>query len=81
MAGIVGGNALHVVTINSAQATTVLEGAIVTGGLANGTAESGCAYACGGGLYVTGGAPQLRSLSLVSNYATDRGGGLYTAQE
>ena len=80
LGGIAGGNALHVVTINSSQSSTVLEGAIVTGGQANGTAESGCTYACGGGLYVIGGAPQLRSLSLVSNFATDRGGGLYAAQ-
>ena len=80
LGGIAGGNALHVVSINSTQASTVLEGAIVTGGLANGAAEAGCAYACGGGLYVTGGAPQLRSLSLVANYAEGRGGGLYAAQ-
>ncbi|MFN8469272.1 MAG: LamG-like jellyroll fold domain-containing protein [Caldilineaceae bacterium] len=80
LAGIAGGNALHVVSINSAQASTVLEGVIVTGGMANGAAESGCAYACGGGLYVTAGAPQLRNISLVSNYAGDRGGGLYAAQ-
>ena len=80
LAGIAGGNALHVVSINNAQASTVLEGVIVTGGLANGTAESGCAYTCGGGLYITGGAPQLRSLSLVSNFAGDRGGGLYATE-
>ncbi len=80
LGGIAGGNALHVVTINGAQAATVLEGAIVTGGQANGDAQAGCAYACGGGVYVTGGAPQLRSLSLVTNYAGDRGGGLYAAQ-
>ena len=80
LAGIAGGNALHVVTIDSTQATTVLEGAIVTGGQASGTAQSGCAYACGGGLYVTGGAPQLRNLRLIANYASDRGGGLYAGQ-
>ncbi len=72
LVGIAGGNALHVVTINSTQAT-VLEGAIVTGGQANGAAQSGCAYACGGGIYVTGGAPQLRDLRLIANYASDRG--------
>ena len=79
LVGIAGGNALHVVTINSTQAT-VLEGAIVTGGQANGAAQSGCAYACGGGIYVTGGAPQLRDLRLIANYASDRGGGLYAGQ-
>ena len=80
LGGIAGGNALHVITLNGAQAATVLEGAIVTGGQANGAPESGCTAACGGGIYVSGGAPQLRSLSLVSNYATARGGGLYAAQ-
>ena len=80
LGGIAGGNATHVITLNGAQAATVLEGAIVTGGQANGAAESGCTAACGGGIYVSGGAPQLRSLSLVSNYATARGGGLYAAQ-
>ena len=58
----------------------MLEGAIVTGGQANGAAQSGCAYACGGGIYVTGGAPQLRDLRLIANYAGDRGGGLYAGQ-
>jgi hypothetical protein len=80
LTGIAGGNSLHVVTINSTRATTVLEKAVVTGGQADGAAQSGCVYTCGGGIYVTGGAPQLRSLRLVANYAGEQGGGLYANQ-
>jgi hypothetical protein len=48
----------------------------VTGGQANGPGGN-CANACGGGIYVTGGVPQLRHLALISNHATSGGGGLY----
>ncbi len=79
-AAAMGGNALHVITVQSTLTSTVLEGAIVTGGQANGAAQAGCAYACGGGIYILGGAPQLRNLQLLGNHATDRGGGLYAGQ-
>jgi hypothetical protein len=80
LGAITGGNALHVVTVAGRQAATVLERAVVTGGYANGTAAGGCAVACGGGLYLTGGVLQLRNLHASANYATDRGGGVYALQ-
>jgi hypothetical protein len=86
-AGLVGGNALHVVTISSTLTSTVLEELIVTAGQASGADQTGgeaepapCGNGCGGGLYVAGGAPRLNGLRVVGNQAAALGGGIYAEQ-
>lgn len=74
--GIVGGNALHVVSISGVLTTTVLDGVVVNAGSADG-APSGCPAACGGGITIAGGAPLLHNLHLIANRAADLGGGIY----
>ncbi|GAB5519161.1 MAG: hypothetical protein RhofKO_14120 [Rhodothermales bacterium] len=66
-------NAYHVVTASSASANTILDGFTIVGGNASG----GGSAARGGGLYVSGGAPVLRALTVADNAASSQGGGLY----
>ena len=66
-------NSFHVVTAVDAGSSTVLDGFVITGGNANGLSPD---YD-GGGMYLDGGAPILRHLMFVSNYASRSGGGLF----
>ncbi|MEP0546336.1 MAG: endonuclease [Rhodothermales bacterium] len=69
--GEAAGNAYHVVTATEADSTTVLDGFTITMG---NTLDA--EFARGGGLYVTGGAPVLRHLTIAQNVAAG-GGGMY----
>jgi predicted outer membrane repeat protein len=82
-AALVGGNALHVVSISSTLTSTMLERLAITGGQAdgaNGASGSTCGDACGGGLHITDGAPRLSGLLLIGNQAAARGGAIYAEQ-
>lgn len=105
-AALIGGNALHVVSISSTLTSTLLERLVITGGQADGgAAESAadlaaspanidsiasidsidnagapCRDTCGGGLHITGGAPQLSGLLLAGNQASGWGGAIYAEQ-
>ena len=79
-AGLVGGNALHVVSISSTLTSTVLEDLTISGGQADGAPAGTCGDACGGGLTVVGGAPQFNRLRLIGNRAAAWGGALYADQ-
>jgi hypothetical protein len=91
-AAVVGGNALHVVRISSTLTPTVLERLAVTGGQADGGASGAltapavpdagapCGDTCGGGLHITGGAPQLGGLLLIGNQAAAWGGAIYAEE-
>ncbi len=67
-------NVYHVVSANLAGGGTVLDGFIITGGNADGSAADGR----GGGLYLAAGSPTLRNLAFIGNAAMD-GGGMYLA--
>jgi hypothetical protein len=71
---IVGDNAYQVVTSSGNNGTAVLDGFIITAGLANQLPG-----VQGGGLYIFQSSPTLRNLRLIGNYASTYGGGLFIA--
>lgn len=79
-AGLVGSNAFHVVRVNSALTTTVLERVTISAGQANGVPGALCGDACGGGLTAAGGAILLKDLQFIGNTAGGRGGAIYAEQ-
>jgi len=62
------------VTGNEMTKATVLDGFTITGGYADGATDDA---KNGGGIKITGGSPTLRNLIFRSNFARNRGGGLY----
>ncbi len=77
---VVGGNAFHVVSISSTLTSTVLERVAISGGQADAAPGPTCGFACGGGLYLQGGAPQISGVRLVGNSAGVWGGAIYSEQ-
>ena len=73
-ADIVGTNSYNVTIASNTNATAVLDGFIITAGLANGGTNP---VSRGGGMYISSGSPALTSLRFRGNQASD-GGGLYT---
>ena len=73
-ADIVGTNSYNVTSASNTNATAVLDGFIITAGLANGGTNP---VSRGGGMYISSGSPALSSLLFRGNQASD-GGGLYT---
>lgn len=73
-------NSYNVLRLKSAGPTTVIDGFIITGGFANGTAEEGHFSRSGGGLFNDGSKkpsnPQLVSCAFLDNFAKD-GGAIY----
>ncbi len=67
-------NCYHVVIGSSTDATTVLDGFIITKGNANG---SNAAQRQGGGMYNYGGSPTISNCTFSSNKTTGDGGGMY----
>lgn len=67
-----GENCYHVVTAIGVPSTTLLDGFTVSGGNAGGSGSS----ACGGGIFISAGKPQLRHCIFSGNYART-GGGIY----
>ncbi|MBN1178919.1 MAG: PKD domain-containing protein [Anaerolineae bacterium] len=74
-AGIVGSNAYHVVTGNAVGETAVLDGFVVTGGLADGPLNDDRER--GGGMVVLFGSPTVRNTTFQGNFALNWGGGLF----
>lgn len=75
---IVGSNSYHVVTGSGANNTAVLDGFIITAGLADSESDEMCPGGCGGGLYIRGGSPRLSNLVFSGSHAVENGGGLYS---
>ena len=72
---IVGDNSYHVVTAGeSIYQSAVLDGFIITAGLANSSSPDNK----GGGIYNLGGDPTLSNLILSGNQAVSSGGGMYS---
>jgi hypothetical protein len=74
-ANIVGDNSYHVVDGSGTGSSAVLDGFAVTSGHAS---ESG-ADGRGAGMYIDGGSPTLRNLTLSGNLAGGNGGGIYSS--
>ncbi len=72
-------NVYHVVSADTVDPTGVLDGFTITDGNADDNTAACPSDGCGGGLYITGGAPSLTNLILADNAAIDHGGGLYLA--
>jgi predicted outer membrane repeat protein len=66
-------NCCHVVTGSETDATAVLDGFTITGGVANGALSD----ASGGGIYIRSGSPTLRRCTFRDNAATACGGAIY----
>jgi predicted outer membrane repeat protein len=73
---IVGDNSFHVVTGSDTDTTAILDGFVITAGLANGGFVNPCGPSCGGGIYLDGGSPTLANILFIGNQAF-RGGGLH----
>lgn len=71
-------NAYHVVLASSVNSSAVLDGFTITGGKADGAYADPCGLACGGGMFVDGGSPTLRNLTIAGNGASYYGAGLAT---
>ena len=69
---IVGDNSYHVVRASSVDNTAILDGFVITAGMANGMIPNNY----GGGIYVENANPLLENLSFVGNMAVT-GGGIY----
>ncbi|MDZ7720248.1 MAG: choice-of-anchor Q domain-containing protein [Balneolaceae bacterium] len=67
-----GDNSYHVVTGSGSDATAILDGVTITGGLANGLGSQ----SDGGGMYNNAGSPTLSNLTFSGNSA-EYGGGMY----
>jgi hypothetical protein len=67
-------NSYHVVTTSGADANTVLDGFLITGGNANGSNPNDD----GGGLYNSSGEPTVNNCIFVGNRAKGVGGGMYS---
>jgi hypothetical protein len=74
ISGDISDNCYHVVTLNGANETVLLDGFVLTRGNADGTGEL---YRNGGGLATTGGAPAVRNCTFIANRAASCGGGVY----
>jgi hypothetical protein len=70
---IVGNNAYHVVVSNGIDSSAVLDGFLITAGLANGSSQ----YVNGGGMYNQAASPTLVNLTFRRNAANTYGGGMY----
>jgi hypothetical protein len=70
VADIVGNNAYHVVTGSGTDNTAILDGFIITAGMADGTSP----HDQGGGVYNSGGSPTLSSVFFIGNRANIGGG-------
>jgi predicted outer membrane repeat protein len=78
------GNSLHVVAAIGVDASTVLEGVVITGGTANGFSSDGSSEGNtyrGGGVYVESASPTLIDCTITGNVAygswVAQGGGMY----
>jgi hypothetical protein len=71
---IVGNNAYHVVASTGMDSSAVLDGFVITAGLANGPGQ----YVNGGGMYNQAASPTLVNLTFRRNAANTYGGGMYT---
>lgn len=70
-------NAYHVVSADSADGSTILDGFTITGGHADGDFTNGCGDACGGGLLLdNNSAVQLNNLAIQGNFADFYGAGI-----
>ena len=67
-------NAYHVVTADSTDSTTVIDGFEIRGGYADGS-EAGDKI--GGGIRALDASPRLHNVTLADNYAIERGGGYH----
>jgi predicted outer membrane repeat protein len=67
-------NSYHVVTGSGTDETAVLDGFTITAGNAN---VSGNPTDDGGGIYNSGGSPELTNCTIIDNLATDDGGGIF----
>ncbi|HPJ26833.1 MAG TPA: choice-of-anchor Q domain-containing protein [Synergistaceae bacterium] len=74
ISGDISDNCYHVVTLNGANETVLLDGFVLTRGNADGTGEL---YRNGGGLAATGGSPAVRNCTFTDNHAVSCGGGVY----
>ena len=70
-------NAYHVVTGNGTDATTILDGFVITAGQANGGGWPGD---YGGGFFSEAGSPTLTDLIFIGNYANISGGAMLYSQ-
>jgi predicted outer membrane repeat protein len=69
-------NAYHVVTANTVNITTILDGFTIT----DGNADGGNPHDKGGGMLNTLGSPKLVSCVFENNYSLNNGGGLYSLE-
>ena len=67
-----GANSFHVVTGGGSGGTAVLDGFVITAGMANNHEVSGASF--GGGLYNDGSSPTLSDIRFVGNFAQDGAG-------
>jgi hypothetical protein len=74
-ANLNGNNSYHVVTGSGTNATALLDGFTITGGLAN-AGMPGCGTGCGGGVYNDAGSPTLVDLVVSGNSSVNAGGGI-----
>lgn len=72
------GNAYHVVFLEDVFEETVLDGFTITSGIAAGGFVSD-EHMKGGGIYNSGGSPQITNCIISGNYANPYGGGIYNA--
>lgn len=89
LSGEIGGAALtdncyHVVLLKYADSTTILDGLTISGGYASGSNEN----ANGGGIYndgsfspLIGSSPLIANCTIIGNYASNNGGGIYNRSE
>jgi len=69
-------NCYHVVTSDSCDSTTILDGFTITAGNANGSSYP---YYCGGGMYNSNSNPTLTDCTFSGNSSDHTGGGIYNS--